>query len=663
MTTSFLSDADATVQAIAGALLHFVWQGAVLTALLALGLHLAGPARATLRHALACLVLAAMPLTVVGTTWLALRPTSPTVTAVATASLGGLSREARAATVHRMDAPARARALDAAPVSRGWLPLVFVAWLCGVVSMAVVQLAGWRRTMLLRRGDGTSDPLTAARQRLGSLCERLGITRPVRLVATRTVSVPAVIGWLRPVVLLPLATVARLTTTQLEAVLAHELAHIRRHDAAINALQSLVETLLFFHPAVWWASRQLRIAREQCCDDLAVAVCGDRVTYARALATLETLRMPTPASSLAADGGSLVGRIQRLAGRPPVGGRWVGATLSGVVAVVMLVAFGPTLGGVPAHAGSAVVPIQEGTWRAHLDDDELRLELRLDFEGDHRMNLGIDADQLVPSATDGLRLIRDAGTLEVDGTLIDGRGAGSARFVGNAGYLDAMAAAGFDVNAEELFAFAVHDVSLEMARAWADAGYGDMGADNLLAFRIHGVTSAVRQALAEEGYDDLTADRLLAFAIHGVTPSSIRDLAAELDTRPSSDQLLAFAIHGVSPTGIRDLRSEMDARLSSDQLIAFAVHGITPGSIRGLADSGLSGLSADQLLAFRIHGVTPAFIRELATMGYPDLGPDRLIEMRIHGVDGDFVQRVLAREGKAPSARRLVEMKIHGFGD
>ena len=130
---------------------------------------------------------------------------------------------------------------------------------------------------------------------------------------------PTVIGWLKPVVLLPASALAALSPQQLEAILAHELAHIRRHDYLVNLLQTLVETLLFYHPAVWWLSRRIRIERENCCDDLAVSLCGDPVAYANALADLESLRSetaPTHHIAMAATGGALLQRVRRLLGAP-----------------------------------------------------------------------------------------------------------------------------------------------------------------------------------------------------------------------------------------------------------------------------------------------------------------------------------------------------------
>ena len=103
------------------------------------------------------------------------------------------------------------------------------------------------------------------------------IGRAIRVAQSAAVQVPSVIGWLRPVVLLPMSALTGLTPGQLESILAHELAHIRRHDYVINVLQSAAEVLLFYHPACWWLSRRMRVEREHCCDDAAIEVCGDRL--------------------------------------------------------------------------------------------------------------------------------------------------------------------------------------------------------------------------------------------------------------------------------------------------------------------------------------------------------------------------------------------------
>ncbi len=140
------------------------------------------------------------------------------------------------------------------------------------------------------------------------MAERLRVTRQVKLVESALVEVPAVIGWLRPVILLPASAMTGLTTEQLEALLAH----VRRHDYLINLLQTVVETLLFYHPAVWWVSHRIRVEREHCCDDLAAGVCGDRLSYAQALVAMEELRAPKIGLAMSSSGGSLLTRVARL---------------------------------------------------------------------------------------------------------------------------------------------------------------------------------------------------------------------------------------------------------------------------------------------------------------------------------------------------------------
>jgi HEAT repeat protein len=166
----------------------------------------------------------------------------------------------------------------------------------------------------------------------------------VRLFRSALVEVPTVIGWLRPVLLLPASALTGLPPRQLEVILIHELAHIRRHDYLVNLVQSLVEVLLFYHPAVWWLSRQVRRERESCCDDLAVALCGDRLLYARALLALAEARQPQPALSLAAGGGVLLERIRRLLGVPGPAAGGAGRRLAGGAALASVVALGLMLG-------------------------------------------------------------------------------------------------------------------------------------------------------------------------------------------------------------------------------------------------------------------------------------------------------------------------------
>ncbi len=179
-------------------------------------------------------------------------------------------------------------------------------WLLGVSALSMYTASGWIRVQRLKlRGTEALNPAWV--ETLQSLKRRIRVSKPVRLYTTAVAEVPAVIGWMRPYILLPVTTIMGLNELQMRAVLAHELAHIRRHDYLVNLLQTTIETLLFYHPAVWWVGRQIRREREHCCDDIAVAVCGNALEYAAALAEFEEIRGRIPEPALAATAGETAG--------------------------------------------------------------------------------------------------------------------------------------------------------------------------------------------------------------------------------------------------------------------------------------------------------------------------------------------------------------------
>ena len=233
-----------------------------------------------------------------------------------------------------------------------------MAWLAGAVVFWVRLAGGWvaaarMRSTLVRRAPPEWQEI------LRKLGARIGLSRPVRLLVSALVEAPAVVGWLRPVVLVPVGALGGLPAGQLEALLLHELAHIRRHDYLVNLLQSVAEALLFYHPAVWWVSGHIRAERELCCDDAAVSVSGDALTYARALAQLESYRPAHLSRAVAANGGSLAGRIARLLGQSrPAVRTGLGPGVLAVAILLMAAAYG-LFGQSDAHPAFAVASIKQ----------------------------------------------------------------------------------------------------------------------------------------------------------------------------------------------------------------------------------------------------------------------------------------------------------------
>jgi beta-lactamase regulating signal transducer with metallopeptidase domain len=226
-----------------------------------------------------------------------------------------------------------------APDFNRLLAWVVLAWAVGATVLSARLLGGCFHVRRLRRHASTSPSWCLACA--AKIADQLAIANSVRVLVSSAIDVPCVIGWLKPVVLLPPAVLSGLSIGQLETILAHELAHIARHDYLANILQSIAETLLFYHPAVWWLSRRMRIERENCCDDVAVELCGNKVIYAQALEAIEMLRIRPTGLAVAANGTDLLPRIRRLAAQKKFDNapsRWpAGAVIVGTLLLAQIV--------------------------------------------------------------------------------------------------------------------------------------------------------------------------------------------------------------------------------------------------------------------------------------------------------------------------------------
>jgi len=327
------------VERLGMTLLHFLWQGLCIAILYEAARRIltrtSGPQT---RYRLACGAMAAMAAAPF-VTWELVAPPhqSPEAMYRIPSTPQAASTTGIAATTTLPDS---VRATVSSVQPEQFLFWVVVIWLAGVIAFWVRLVGGWvvtarMRSMLVRRAP------PEWQERFRKLGGQIGISRPARLLVSALVQVPTVIGWLRPVVLVPVGALAGLPAAHVEALLLHELGHIRRYDYLINILQSVAESLLFYHPAVWWVSGHIRAERELCCDDLAVSIGGDALTYAQALAQLESYRPVHFGAALAANGGTLANRIARLLGRSrpaaPIG---LGPSLLAIALLLGALTFG-----------------------------------------------------------------------------------------------------------------------------------------------------------------------------------------------------------------------------------------------------------------------------------------------------------------------------------
>lgn len=322
--------APTVVAALGTTLLHFLWQGTLVGIAAWAALLLLRNARPQARYLVACLALLACVLLPAWTLLQAL-PDDAVASALPVAPLVAADAAMPATAL-----PTPLAAIAGEDAAR--LPWLVLAWAAGAAALGLRMLLGLAWVQALRR-HAQLEVDAGLQARLDALARRFGLRRTVALQLLDGGETPFAIGWWKPAVLLPAAIAARMPLPLLEALLAHELAHIRRHDYLVNLLQGVVEALLFYHPVVWWLSHRIRIEREQVADRLAADVLDDPRRIALALATLDCLAAaspaaPTPALAQAAHGGQLMHRIQQLI-RPEH--RLVGGTfalpLVGIVAM------------------------------------------------------------------------------------------------------------------------------------------------------------------------------------------------------------------------------------------------------------------------------------------------------------------------------------------
>lgn len=284
--------------AIGWTLLHSLWEGAVISGLLGAALVALRSPRA--RYIAACAALLAM-LAGFGFTLVWLMPEAAHGIRVYNYSpLPGWN----APVVNDVQMTWKMRLAGIAP----WLAPF---WIVGVLLIYLRRTAGFVSTRKLHRRGVCSAP-NHWQEELTRLSARLRISRPVNLLESCLADVPMVLGHFRPLILMPAGLLAGLPAGQIEAILLHELAHIRRNDYLVNVFERFIEGLFFYHPAVWWFSRVIRAERENCCDDVAALALGRPLDYALALTRLEESRFSSREPAVAATGGNLMKRIRRL---------------------------------------------------------------------------------------------------------------------------------------------------------------------------------------------------------------------------------------------------------------------------------------------------------------------------------------------------------------
>jgi hypothetical protein len=425
--------------------------------------------------------------------------------------------------------------------------------------------------------------------------------------------------------------------------MAHELAHIKRLDAFVNVFQISVETLLFYHPAIWWLNQRIRTEREHCCDDVAISLCGNAVEYARALTLMEEWRS-APVLAMAANRGPLSGRIIRLLGLNQVRSttRRVGLTGSLLCLAAALL------------AGKALLRLASPKPTVHASVSPLG-------------SIGIDKPSAMKQAQPAARPAPAAKpspaqtprTLEAE--------------PGSHSYIDGLQSAGLkDLTADVLIALKIQGITPDYVRQIHDLGLHP-GADVFIAMKVQGVTPEYVRDLRSLGFNP-DEERIIALKVQGVSGDYVRGMK-EAGIRGDADHFIALKVQGVTPDYVRDLRAA-GLTVDSEDVIAMKVQSVTPEYVKGLHDQGVEP-SADHIVAMRVQGVTPEYIRDIRGLGLKP-SENQIIALKVQGITPGYMKALrgsgirdfqddsesyIAAKVQGITPEFISEAQKHGFKD
>jgi beta-lactamase regulating signal transducer with metallopeptidase domain len=598
--------------ALGWTLLHFCWQGAAVALTFALADRLTLRASSAVRYSVAAAALILMPLLVIGTFLREMRiagatHTDATVSGKASAILDRIEAQPVSQQFAAAFAlPVHDRGYWLADNTERVLPWLDALWMAGVLLLAMRAMGGWRQLERLRYKAQGIVPAHVERS-FQSVCERVKAGRQVALRISDKVISPMAMGVWQATVILPMSAVMNLTTEELEAVLAHELGHIRRWDYAWNLLQTAVETVLFFHPAVWWLSRKVRDRREICCDEIAVASCADPIIYAQTLLRLEEQKITGLRLAVAQRGssGSLLSRIKKVLGEDePMESRITGGVR---VAVAGLIVFGLLLGPRVTKAVAASLPVAKADISSMQVNATAKVTENAEVAVTNRTSVSkVDAQTAVATQSE----VAVSPTVEIasgDGQAASEPAQGEAKPAGKGvSYIDGMRDAGYplDLNNDlnELISLKSLGVTPEYAKQMGSLGFGKPSVHELLSLKALGVTPEYVAELKQSGigpkdFHEVTTEKAL-----GITP----EYAAAMKKTDFGDlklqDLISLKAQGVTPEYVGWLKHEFP-QITMEELKRAAVFHLDDKFLAQAKSHGFDGKDVDKLLRLKMSGL------------------------------------------------------------
>lgn len=596
-------------------------------------------------------------------------------------------------------------------------PLMFLAlYAVGVAAMLahfVVQRVKAGR--FLRSTDVVADP--EWRHLFARCADGIGVRRHVRLLRSREQNVPMAIGSRNPAIVIP-AVAETWSEDRRQAVLLHELSHVARHDCLTEVVIAASCAVFWFHPAMWWVARQIRIERELACDDRVIAAGAGGRDYAGHLLEIAYSTGGRRSFALAVGmarrsqlEGRLLAAIDESRNRQaPTRRVFLGVVVAAVTVLGAIAGAKATV--VPPNDGAQEYPAVEagspparpedpsiinlvhdrleriperlvraatnvarnlqdnlpGTWEIRPTATEGVVHLRLvEVNSQSGTNVplsqleGLTAAQL--SGAGGpvqFRVRRDAGAFTFEGVFRNGVGAGTFTFAPDANFPAEMARRGFTTpTASEQYQLARHDVGFAFIDELTKQGYSKPRTSELVQAGQHGVHVAYLREMGALGYRLGTLQPLITLRDHGVTPDYVRQMAEFGYKNLSADQVRNARDHGITADYVRGMRDAGYGTQTLEEIITTRDHGVTPDFVRALDQAGYRKLRIEEVVRARDHGVSAEYIRDMHQLGFK-VSLDDLVRARDHGVSAEYARDIAALGYGNRSLDELIRLRDHG---
>ncbi len=470
--------------------------------------------------------------------------------------------------------------------------------------------------------------------KIRGLANRLQIKRKILLLESAIVKVPVVVGFLKPAILIPVGLLTNLSTQEVESILIHELAHIRRKDYFFNLLQCFIDIVFFFNPAVLWISSLIRNERENCCDDIAIHETKNKRQFIQALVSFHQYNTAVSkyAMPFAAKQNRLVNRVKRIVNNN-------NHTLNPAEKIVLVVCF--------IVFSIALITVTNGqTSTPKKPADKSSTSSQSTSSSTNKQTGTNDAKASGKN-------VQPKTKNDVSDEADDNSGVAS--------YYSQLQALGYkNISADELIELRNHGVTIDYIKSLNNAGYKDLSLDRLMELRDHGVSTDFITRLNEMGYKNISAGKAVELTDHGVNAGFINEFNKIGYSNITLDQAIALNDHGVNADFILGWRKAGINNITLEKAIQMKDEGVSVNYINTLHDAGFANVSLEQAGEMRNHGVDVEYINSLKEMGYNDITITKAIELRDHDVTVEFIKSLNELGYNNISLDKAQKLRDHG---